>query len=197
MSGIAGDAAGIIAPGHRDLGPQQPRHAPGDFPLWCLLVAWEKSLMEEPASLGEVLAQMSSEMGGQTRSVLGPAAVGDEARPPRCPPCSPSQWHTQRPACSTGLVFHTADMCGQRGQPRAQARAPSVRAHTSAAGPEAVVPPSALVAPGWEAQSRLNGFSITRVGSALGCLIPGMWLFSGCGGAAGCWGPHGTHVHLP
>ena len=104
---------------------------------------------------------------------------------PHCPPCSPPRWHTQQPPCSAELVFHSADTCGQGGQPWAQTRAPLLGAHTSAAGPAAVVPPSAMVAPDWEAQSRLDGFSITHVGSALGCLIPGMWLSSGCGGQRG------------
>ena len=65
--------------------PSSTNTAPGDFPLWCLLVAWEKSLMEDPASLGEALARMGSKMGGQSRSVLRPVAVGDETGPPCCP----------------------------------------------------------------------------------------------------------------
>lgn len=66
-----------------------------------------------------------------------------------------------------------------------QTRAPWLGAHTSAAGPKAVVPPSALVAPGWEAQNCLDEFSFIHVSSALGCLIRGMWLSSGYKGQRG------------
>lgn len=210
-SGMGGDAASIIAPGHRELRPQQP-HLLGTFHS----NSWENSLTEDPVSRGEALARMGSKMSGQTRSVLGPVAIEDEAEPSCCPTLpslqptlvahSPPWW---RPALSRGLVFHTVDTCGWQGQPWAQTRVPLPGAHTLAAGPKVVVPRPALVAAGWEAQSRLGGFSITHVGSALGCLIPGLWVSSVCGEQRGagdfmgsvCTSPNaaqdGTRVPAP
>lgn len=100
-------------------------------------------------------------------------------------PCSFLWRHTQHPAHNTGLVFNTTVTCGWRGQSWIQTRISLLGSHTLASGPEAVVPPSALVTPVWEAQSHLDGFSITQVSPALGCLIPGMWLSPRCGGQQG------------
>lgn len=170
--------------------------APGDFPLQCLLVSWEKI---QPAWRKHWLRWAA-------RWVDKPAA--SQGRWPwrmkpgagtalRCPPCSLPQRHTHHSAHSTGLVFHTVDMCDLWGQPWAQTRAPLLEAHTLAAGLEAADPPSALVAAAWEALSCLDGFSITHVGPALGCLVPGMWLSSGCREQRGARDPMGSTCTSP
>lgn len=114
--------------------------------------------------------------------ILGLVAAREGAVPLCCPtlPSPPAALAAR----SARLVFHTADTCTQRGQPRAHTRAALLGANALAAGPQAVVPPRALLAPGWEEQSRSDVLSVAT--------SPGDVCWAQ--GAAGCRGPHGKHA---
>lgn len=114
--------------------------------------------------------------------ILGLVAAREGAVPLCCPtlPSPPAALAAR----SARLVFHTADTCTQRGQPRAHTRAALLGANALAAGPQAVVPPRALLAPGWEEQSCSDVLSVAT--------SPGDVCWAQ--GAAGCRGPHGKRA---
>lgn len=173
-SRLRGADAGCVASGSAT--------APGDFPLSYLLLTWKNTL----GAASSPAPQAGRWVG---KSPQHPWAGGCEGRrrPPPCCPTLPSP-PAALAARSARLVFHIADTCTQRGQPRAHTRAALLGANALAAGPEAVVPPCALVAPGWEEQSRLDGLSIAT--SALPSPGDVRWVQ----GAARCWGPHGKRA---